>query len=107
MSPLDPELIELMLDEVTIEPKTGVDKFNNFSYGPAVIVDCQITRVNRRALDRAGRELISTVQVILADPTLAVTADDRLTLPDGSRPAIIEVLSAKDDEGDYYLELRA
>jgi hypothetical protein len=43
----------------------------------------------------------------LADPTLAVTTDDRLTLPDGTQPAIIEVLGAKDDVGDYYLELRA
>jgi hypothetical protein len=43
----------------------------------------------------------------LADPALAVSTDDRLTLPDGSKPAIIEVLSSKDDEGDYYLELRA
>jgi hypothetical protein len=96
-----------MLDEVTLEPKTGIDKFNNFTYGTPVTVHCQVTRVNRRVLDREGRELVSTVQVILADPTLAVTVDDRLTLADGTHPAIIEVLSAKDDVGDYYLELRA
>jgi hypothetical protein len=96
-----------MLDAVTLEPKTGVDKFNNFIYGDPVAVRCQIVRVNKRALSRAGRELISTVQVILADPTLVVTTDDRLTLPDGTQPAIIEVLGAKDDVEDYYLELRA
>jgi hypothetical protein len=107
MSPLEAELISLMLDEITLEPRTGVDKFNNFTYGTSVTVRCQVVRINRRSLSRDGREIISTVQIILADPTLTVTADDRLTLPDGTRPAIIEVLSAKDNVGDYYLEIRA
>jgi hypothetical protein len=107
VSPLENVLIELMLDAVALEPRTGVNKFNDFTYGPTVAVRCQVVRMNKRTLDRAGRETTSTVQVILADPTLVVTVDDRLTLSDGTHPAIMEVLSAKDDEGDYYLEIRA
>jgi hypothetical protein len=107
MSGLEPELVDLMLDAAVIEPQIGIDKFNNFSYGDPISVRCQIARTNKRALDKAGRETISTVQVILADPTLVVTVDDRLTLSDGDQPAIVEVLSVKDDEGEYYLELRA
>jgi hypothetical protein len=106
VSPLEADLIALMLDEVVIEPQAGIDKFNNFTYGSPVTVACQIVRVNKRALTRSGRELISTVQIILADPTVTVTADARLTLPDGTHPAIIEVLGASDEVGPYYLELR-
>jgi hypothetical protein len=107
-SGLPQELIELMNDEVILEPATGLDKFNNLSFGSPVTVKAYVSRTNRRALDRGGRELISTVQAILSNPALVVTADDRLTLEDGTRPAIIEVLSAKDELGnDYYLEIRA
>lgn len=109
MSGLPDELSSLMTETVTLEPAIQPpDKFNKFAFGPAVDVNAYIVRANKRALDRSGRELISTVQAFLADPELAVSADDRLTLPDGSRPAIIQVLGAKDEEGsDYWLEIRA
>lgn len=111
MSPLEQDLIDLMLDEITLEPKTGVDKFNNFTYGPPMgeggVVKCQLVRMNRRVLSIEGREVISTVQCILADPTLSVSTNDRLTLPDGTRPAIIRVNEVKDDVGPYFLEVVA
>jgi hypothetical protein len=107
MSPLEQELIDLMLDAVVLEHFTGNDKYNNHEYGDLVAARCQIVRVNRRAISKSGEEITSTVQVIFADPTLVVTVDDLLTLSDGTQPAIIEILSAKDDVGDYYLELRA
>lgn len=106
---LPDELVTLMHDEVILEPVIGLpDRNNNFTYGAAVTVGCYLVRENKRALDRRGRELISTVQAFLADPDLVVTVDDRLTLPDGTKPAIIQVLSAKDEDGnDYWLEIRA
>lgn len=107
MSPIEQDLLDLMQDTVTIEPRTGTDKFNNLSYGPPVSVKCYIARQNRRSLTRDGREIISTAQVFLADPALVVTADDRLTLPGGQVRAIHEVLGGRDDTGPYWLELRA
>ena len=106
---LPEDLTELMTDTVTLEPAVQPpDRNNKFSYGAAIEVGAYIVRANKRVLDRRGRELISTVQVFLADPELVVTADDRLTLEDGSRPAIIQVLGGKDEDGnDYWLELRA
>lgn len=116
MSPLDQVLIDMMIDEITLEPCTGKDKFNNLTFGPSVKVQCQIVRANiasrtaaagQRALAREGRETMSTVQVILATPEMTVTDNDRITLPDGTQPAIIEVLAANDEVGPYYLEIRA
>ena len=106
--PLPTELTMHMVDEVILEPAGALNRFNNFTFGAPVTVKCYIIRENKRALDRTGRETISTVQVILATPELLVTDNDRLTLPDGSQPAIIGVLGAKDDLGQpYYLEIRA
>jgi len=113
--PLEQELIDLMLEEVTLELRSGVpDKFNEFSYALPITVRCKIIRMNKQVVDSGGRETTSTVQVILADPTIAVTVDTRLTLPvdaahpsTGERPDIIEVRSVFDDEGPYYLEIRA
>lgn len=106
--PLEQSLIDLMLDEVTLEPALGTTKFNDLVFDtPLTGVQCQIVKMNRRVLNKEGREVISTVQVILADPTIEIDTNARLTLPDGSQPAIIELLAASDDTGPYYLEIRA
>lgn len=112
---LDEELIALMLEEVVIQPRTGIDKFNNISYGDpledgrasAGHVKCKIVRANKAVRNVQGRETISTVQVIFAEPTLEITTDSLLTLPDGTTPAIIEMDGAYDDVGPYWLEARA
>jgi hypothetical protein len=107
MSPLETELTDLMLDEVTIEHATGKDRYNNFFYEAPVTVRCQIVRQSRRVLDRGGRETISTAQLILANPLLVVSEDDRVTIPGiVGNPAILSIQAAKDDTGPYYLELR-
>lgn len=105
--PLETDLLDLMQETITLEPKLGVDRWNTIQYGPPVQVKCYITHYNRRVLDSAGRENVSTVQAILAQPELTVTTEDRFTLPDGSVRAIHEVVSGWDDTGPYHLEIRA
>lgn len=105
--PLEFDLLELMTDEIILEPAVGPDKFNSYQYGPPRTVKCYIARQNRRVLNREGREVISTVQCFLAEPALVVTVNDKLTLPGGSVQPIHEVLGGRDDEGPYWLEVRA
>lgn len=107
MSPLDQALIDLMLDEITLEHKTGVTDDNDFTYGQPQTLRCQVVRSAKRALDRAGREVTSRVQVILADPTVRVELDDRITLPNGDKPPIVQVNAASDETGPYYEEIMA
>ena len=110
---LDAALIELMHDEIKLEAPSGRDKFNNQTYAAPITVKCYIQRTNVEARSETGEELTSTVQAILAQPELPVTVDWKLTLPDepphnGDTPAIMQILSAKDERGDpYYLEIRA
>jgi len=105
--PIEPELLELMLDAVAIEPKIGVSQTNVVQYGEPRSVQCQLSWQITRLIDREGREVTSTVHVILAEPDLVITADDRLTLSNGDSPAILQVLGSKDDVGYYWLEIRA
>jgi hypothetical protein len=105
---LPEELAAIMTEEVILEPAVQPpDKMNKFTYGVSVTVDAYIVRANKRVINRMGRETTSTVQAILADPDLVVSVDDRITLPDGTQPAIIEVNGARDEEGNnYWLEVR-
>lgn len=112
--PLEQALIDLMLDVLAIEPviKDGggapiLDKYGKTTWSSPVPVRCQYARANKISRTRTGTEMVSTFQAILADPNLVINELDRITLSDGSHPAIIEVLSLKDDEGPYYLEIRA
>lgn len=113
---LDHELVEMMHDEVVLTPKSSTDRFNNIVFGEPLSdglaspghVKCYIAYENKRVLDVQGRETTSTVQIFLADPTLAIDVDTMLELPDGTKPAILGVLKSKDEVGDpYHLEVRA
>lgn len=107
MSPLEADLIELMLDEVTLEPWMGSDGFADPVYGLGRTVQCRIQFSTRRIIAADGREVVSSVQITTATPNVRLTTKDRLTLPDGASPAILRVAEAKDDTGPYYQEIFA
>lgn len=104
---LPAELVEMMNQEVILAPSTGLDEYNNPTLGAPVSVKCYIERQNKRAVDRVGREVISTAQIILAAPETTVTLNDQLTMPDGKQPPIINLIAAPDENGEpYYLEIQ-
>jgi hypothetical protein len=112
--PLEQELIDMMLDvlvlESVVKDSAGVpikDKFGKLTWTEPLPVRCQYARMNKISQTRDGVEVTSTFQAILADPTIVINDSDRVTLSDGSHPAIIQVLALKDDQGPYYLEIRA
>jgi hypothetical protein len=97
----------MMTEYVTIELCTGIDGDNNLVYAaPDTGLLCRIQRSNVRALSKEGRDVISHVQVILADPSRLMTDDDRVTLPDGTPMAIIAIESGRDEFGPFWLEIR-
>lgn len=106
---LPQELKDIMQQVLVIEPADGgLNKYGEASHDVFITVDCYVVRDNKRARDKEGRETSSTLQAILANPTLEITSDAKLTLADGSHPRIIEIMSAHDELGnDYWLEIRA
>lgn len=55
-----------------------------------------------RAFD--GTEKISTAQVIMAC-TGTINPDDKITLPDGTSPPILNISKLSDDEGQHHVEV--
>lgn len=112
---LDAELIEMMNDvlalEAVVKDAQGVpvrDRFGKVTYEQAYGAQCYLSRMNKIARNRDGEETTSTLQAIMANPSLVVNGNDLITLSDGSHPAIIEIRSGKDEVGaDYYLEILA
>lgn len=98
---IDPELLELMPDTVIIEPRIGLDGYNNALYGPGVEVQARVESKPRIIRDITGREVVSMAKTILAVP-LDVKPTARITLPRNDKPQVILSVSSSPDElGPY------
>ena len=102
-----PEFSGMFLQTVQIEPRSGVDGYNNPTYGSAVSYTVRIAGKRRRIFSDAGDVVLSTHAVYFQDSP-AIGAHDRLTLSTddvnstelGSlQPRILEVGRYPDDVG--------
>jgi len=92
---LDPSLLSLMPDSVTIEPYLSETSGRDAAYGAAVTYQAQILPWTERVIGRDGRDRRSTAQVIIPE-RLVIDDRSRLTIvsPAGytpSQPPIIAV----------------
>lgn len=99
---IDPALVELMTDTVTIEPWTGQTTTGTATYGAGVTYRARVQMMDeiKRALN--GREQLGRGKVYVAMTTIPSTKD-RLTLSAGydpPQPAILDVQPENDDAGD-------
>lgn len=100
----------LLRQTVTREPYLSVDEWGTTSYGPPSTVRCRIVyrptvirTSGRQAMAQdAIQELISTAMVTCV-PT-GWGPQDRITLPDGSQPVILDVRLYPDETGATYVE---
>ena len=105
----DPSFDYLFNEAVTVEPAVGgtLSGYGDRTYGAAKTVMCRIEQRARNVVDRTGKETVSMTLLIVRPfytdgSGVALTADDRITLPSGyspSQPPIID-LRRQNDEGD-------
>lgn len=89
----DPSLEEFMPDTITIEPFSSTTVTQAPSYGAAVSYKAQVTAEWTKTIGRDGREITSTVRVIIPE-RVHIDPRDRITLPSGfvpNQPPIISV----------------
>ncbi len=98
---MEPDLLALMPHTVTVEPLTGRDDYGRPTYGAAVQYRARV--VGKQKLVRAadGAERVSATTVYLASAP-GVGPEDRITLPDGSRPPILAVSKVPDEKGAHH-----
>jgi hypothetical protein len=90
---LDPALLELLPDTVTIEPYQESTVTGARSYGAAVTYNAQVVNEYERVIDRNGRDVKSTSRVLIPG-RIHIDPRSRITLPAGwvpQQPPIISV----------------
>jgi hypothetical protein len=98
---IDPALQALAPHTVNIANRTGVDAFNKPTYSADVEYDCLIEYKPRMVRTMAGQEKVSGAAIYLTSAP-GITTDDRVTLPDGTKPQILSIGRWPNLSGDYF-----
>jgi len=96
-----PELSQL----VTVAPYLGMSGANVRTYGPAKTYHCRIQEDAKAIYTVTGQQVVSTGTIFVhpraTDTTVltALTADAKVTLPDGTSPRLLRVGAEPDGNG--------
>lgn len=109
------EFLSLMPHTITVRPKTGVNSYNEPTFGTAKTYRCLVNEkqhlVRDVREDRRGEEVVAKGMAFVAPAatdgtTTEIKVDDELTLPDGTISPIIVVEKNADDKGLHHLVVR-
>ena len=95
--PMEPALRSMLTQTITQAPYLGIDMYGKPSYGPPVQRPARISLRIETITNPQGQERVSNTTVII-DGDVPVTVNDRLTLPDGTSPAVQLVYSPEDPD---------
>lgn len=85
------DLRAVMQDTITWERFLGVDRYSEpLGYGAAVKIPCRVEDSNQEIRTTDGLVKVARARLYLSD-TYAIDPKDRITLPDGSQPVILQV----------------
>lgn len=101
---VDPDLWELFTAEITLEPYVGEDKHLNPIYGPGVTLRARPSEADVAVRGVGTIEQLSTGRVHVLT-TRYIDIRDRLTLPNGTQPPILQVDLHYDENGPYFSTL--
>jgi hypothetical protein len=88
--PLPLSLSRHMVDAITYEQCTGEDSFGARSYAaPVTYSRCRVVREAKPTKDAQGIQVTSMTQVYVDQVIQTLALRDRVTLPDGTTPPII------------------
>jgi hypothetical protein len=102
MMPVDPELLELYVDEVWIEPYVSTDFNNVDTFGASIKYAAKIDAKIEEVLRKTGDVAVSSHRVAL-DDVYEIDEKDRITMPSNARfkvanPEIVAVYSWTDEK---------
>lgn len=91
-------LLTWLNQEATLEAALTKDNYGQYSYDTAVTVACRIAQKVQKIINSQGKEVISHSMVYL-NGSQTVTVNDRITLPDGTTPEILQIGSTAKANG--------
>ena len=92
---MDPALLSMLTETITLQSYVGQDQYGKPSYGPAVQHPARVAYRVTTLTNAQGQERTST-SVIYMNGDVQVTVKDRIVLPDGTAPAIQAIYSPSD-----------
>jgi hypothetical protein len=98
---------EFMVHTVTHEPYLSQNDYGEEAYGPAVTIQARVVYKPELISTGAGeaasavRQVVSTA-LVYCSGVPAWGMRDRITLPDGSQPPIIQVRTYPDEDSDHH-----
>lgn len=75
---------------ITLEPRNALGKGGAETYGTAVTYPARVERRSKIIRGKDGTDKVSTARVYVG-PDVPALVTDRITLPDGTHPEIMEV----------------
>lgn len=90
MSHISDCITPFLKSSVTIAAQSGTDAQGRDTFGTGAATACHIERTNKLVPGSDNQMVLSTVAIWL-DGANAITARDKITLPDGSTPQILAV----------------
>lgn len=102
---LDPEILALFTDSITITPMSSNNLYGREEYlaADARTVACFIEPVTRLVTNLEGREAVSSATIYINDT--GVQATDNLAYTDGTRAYILSIGRPRDENGPSHCEV--
>lgn len=97
---MHPALRAMLTETVTHAAYAGQDHYGKPQYGAPVVRPARIQYVVTTVVNPQGQERTSTTKIVM-DGDFAISVRDRLTLADGTSPAIQQVYSPTDPIQDW------
>jgi hypothetical protein len=103
---LDATLLDLMVDTIVWEELLGHFGDGSPRYGSPASLQARVVYQTEMVYDATGQEQISTVTIWVGSAP-GVKPGDRITLPDGTQPRILNVHQYPDEDGAHHERIRA
>jgi hypothetical protein len=87
---MESALLAMLVDDIVQTPYVGHDAYGAPQYGPPFTRPARVEYSTTVVTNAQGQERTSTTLLIL-NGDIPITARDKLTLPDGTAPAIQEI----------------
>ena len=103
---LDKDFERCTTDTVKVEAVVGINDYGALSYSTAPSTHkAYIQAGNRLVVGPDGKEVVSRATIFVLSTSASIGVQDRLTMPSGNTPRILNVDQLNDVDGQHHLEV--